>query len=414
MSADESGRERRSFALRVSLLFAAACVITGTQMPYLPVWLDWKGLSAAEIAVVTALPMFARIVVTPAIAFAADYAEDHRRFLILLAWAGALSLIVLAQISSFWPIVLLTLLFTLATSTIMPLTDTVAMTGVRAAGLDYGRMRLWGSLSFIAASFAGGWVVDRLGPGSAIWLVVAGGIMTVMAAHGLARPIGLGRLKAATSPPRLKLSDAVGLLRSPAFLVFLVAAGSVQAAHAVFYTFGTLHWAAQGLSSAWAGTLWAIGVAIEIALLAFSGAVVRRIGAVELIVLGGATAVLRWIVMGFDPPLVLLIPLQALHGITFGGTHIGAIYFMSTAVPENQNGTAQAVYASVTAGVALGGAMLLAGHLYAAYGGEAYWAMAVLAAVGLAASLALARMVRSQDAAQPQSSASGGYTSAPS
>jgi PPP family 3-phenylpropionic acid transporter len=182
----------------------------------------------------------------------------------------------------------------------------------------------------------------------------------------------------------------------------------------VFYTFGTLHWAAQGLSGAWAGTLWAIGVAIEIGLLAFSGAVVRRIGAAELIVLGGAMAVLRWIVMGFDPPLALLIPLQALHGITFGGTHIGAIYFMAKAVPEGHNGTAQALYASVTAGIGLGGAMLIAGRLYAAYGGQAYWAMAVLAAVGLAAGLVLLRMARGEGVPQPHSSASGGYTSAPS
>ena len=76
------------------------------------------------------------------------------------------------------------------------------MSGVKAAGLDYGRMRLWGSLSFIAASLVGGWVVERLGAGSAIWLVVAGAALTTAAAHALARPIGLGRLKAATSPPQ--------------------------------------------------------------------------------------------------------------------------------------------------------------------------------------------------------------------
>ena len=64
---------------------------------------------------------------------------------------------------------------------------------------------------------------------------------------GLPRPIGLGRLKAATTPPRIKLADALGLLRSRLFLTFLLAAGAVQAAHAMFYTFGTLHWAAQGL-----------------------------------------------------------------------------------------------------------------------------------------------------------------------
>lgn len=410
----EAGRERRNFAARVSLLFAAACVISGTQTPYLPVWLDWSGLSAREIAIVMAAPMFARVAVTPAIAFAADHFGDHRRFLIGLAWAGLAALIALTQSATFWPILVLTLLFALATSTIMPLTDTVAMSGVRAAGLDYGRMRLWGSLSFIVASFCGGWVVDRLGAGSAIWLVVAGGILTVAAAHGLARPIGLGRLKAATTPPRIKIADAVGLLHSRVFLVFLLAVGAVQGAHAVFYTFGTLHWGAQGLSNAWAGALWAIGVMVEIALLAFSGAVVRRIGAIELIILGAGASVIRWVAMGFDPPLALLIPLQVLHGVTFGGTHIGAIYFMAKAVPEQYSGTAQALYASVTAGVALGGAMLLAGQLYAEHGGRAYWAMAVLAAIGLGASVALLRAWRSAAVAQPQSSGSGGYTSAPS
>jgi MFS transporter, PPP family, 3-phenylpropionic acid transporter len=120
-------------------------------------------------------------------------------------------------------------------------------------------------------------------------------------------------------------------------------------------------------------------------------------------------------VMGFDPPLTLLLPLQVLHGVTFGATHIGAIYFMAKAVPEGHAGTAQALYASVTAGVALGGAMLLAGQLFAAYGGRAYWAMAALAGVGFVAGVALRRMQRRETtAAQPQSLASGGYTSAPS
>jgi hypothetical protein len=42
------------------------------------------------------------------------------------------------------------------------------------------------------------------------------------------------------------------------------------------------------------------------------------------------------------------------------------------------------------------GAMLLAGPLYAAYAGRAYWAMAALAAVGLIASLVLLKERRAQ------------------
>jgi len=394
MSATEAARERRNFATRVSVLFAAIFVVAGTKLPYLPIWLDWAGLSSREIAVIAAMPLLVRVAVTPVIGFAADQAGDHRRFLIALSWAGLVALLALTQLRGFWPILACTLLFALAWTTIMPLTETVAMGGVRAAGLDYGRMRLWGSLSFIAATLAGGWVVEWLGPASAIWLVVAGGALTMLAAHALAQPMGLGRLKAATSPPRLSPADALGLLRSRTFLLFLVTVGATQAAHAMFYTFGTLHWRALGISTGWAGALWAIGVVAEIGLFAFSRAVFQRIGARALILMGATAAALRWLAMGFDPPLALLLPLQVLHGLTFGATHLGAMHFISESVPETQAGTAQSLYASVTGGIAMGGVMLICGPLYAAYAGRGYWAMALIAAAALAAGYALRRSPR--------------------
>ena len=73
-------------------------------------------------------------------------------------------------------------------------------------------------------------------------------------------------------------------------------------------------------------------------------------------------------------------------------THIGAVHFISRAVPETQSGTAQALYAAVTGGIVMGGTMLAAGPLYAAYGGRAYWAMAAVAVVALVASLALMKL----------------------
>ena len=386
--------DRRHFAVRVSLLFAAVCTIAGTHLPYLPIWLDWVGLSAREIAVVVALPMVVRVIATPVIAFAADRSGDHRRFLFMLACGALAAALVLGQCRNFWPILALSLLFALGHTTMMPLTETVAMGGVRSAGLDYGRMRLWGSVSFIAASFGGGWALDRFGPPAAVWLLVGGAILTALAAHSLPRSAATASHQAAAAGGRRRigLADALALARSRFFLTFLLAVGAVQAAHAAFYTFGTLHWAAQGLSKGWSGTLWAIGVTVEIGLMAFSGAVVRRVGAARLIVIGAAVSVLRWLAMGFDPPFAALIALQPLHGITYGATHIGAFYLITRAVPETQAGTAQALYAAVTAGIFMGGATLLSGQLYAAHGGRTYWAMAVVAGVGLVAAVALRRL----------------------
>jgi PPP family 3-phenylpropionic acid transporter len=306
MHSAAAGPSQRGFALRVSLLFAAIFVVAGTNLPYLPLWLDFKGLGSGQIAIIMAAPLLVRVVVTPVIAFAADRAGDHRRFLIVLAWGGLLALVALSQSAGFAQILACTLVFSLAWTTIMPLTETVAVSGVKAAGLDYGRMRLWGSLTFILSSYLGGWVVDRLGAWSAVWLVVGGGVLTMAATHALARPVGLGRLKAATSMPRLEIGDALGLLRSRIFLIFLLTVGAVQSAHAVFYTFGTLHWRALGLSTSLAGALWAIGVIAEIGVFAFSARIVRRVGALQLIALGCGTAVARWLAMGFDPPVAMV------------------------------------------------------------------------------------------------------------
>lgn len=389
MPATQSGRPGSGFAWRLSAFYAAVFLVAGTKLPFLPVWLEWRGLTLAEISVVAAAPLFARIVVTPAIALAADRWGDHRAALIVLAWTALALLAVLTQAHRFPAILALTLLVAVAWTSIMPLAETVAMAGVRAQGLDYGRMRLWGSLSFIAASFAGGWAIVAAGPGAAVWLMVAGAAGTLAAAY-LLPASDRQKLAAKTTPPVTR-ADIVALVTSGGFVVFLMAVGLTQAAHAVFYTYGTVHWRAQGISAGWAGVLWAIGVTVEIGLFAFSGSVVRWRGPALLIAAGGLAGVVRWSAMAFDPPLAALMVLQALHGLTYGATHIGAVHYISASVPPALAGTAQALYASVTAGIAMGLATLLAGQLYVASGALAYLAMAVLSLIGLAAGLVLLR-----------------------
>src|SRR5262249_46540336 len=155
--------------------------------------------------IVGAVPMLVRVVVTPAIAFAADRGGDRRRFLVGLTWAGLACMLLLGRCGSFWPILLLAALFAVAAATVLPLTETVAMGGVRGVGLDYGRMRLWGSLSFIAASFWGGLAVSRLGAPAVVWLMAGGAALTVLAAHGLPHPAADGSERAAPARPRLSL-----------------------------------------------------------------------------------------------------------------------------------------------------------------------------------------------------------------
>ncbi|HRD78409.1 MAG TPA: MFS transporter [Hyphomicrobiaceae bacterium] len=399
ISTGESGHgsaAARAYAVRVAIFYAAVFLVAGAQMPFLPVWLDWNGLTASEISVVAAVPLIVRIIVTPAFAFLADRHGDHRLALIALSWAGFAMLLLLTRAGGFWPILISATLFALFWTSVMPLTETIALNGVRRAGLDYGRMRIWGSISFIAASFGGGFILEWTGNAFAIWLIVAGGLATVIGAHLLPQPGSLpnttaGAAASATARKGLRLDEALALLSNRAFLTFLLAVGSIQAAHAVIYTYGTLHWQSQKITSATAGMLWTIGVIAEIMLFAWSKAIVARLGPMLLIAIGGVAAVVRWTIMAFDPPVALLVPLQILHALTFGATHLGAVHHIAATISERQGATAQAVTAAVTAGIAMGGATLLSGRFYEAFQGRAYLAMAALGAIGLAAALVLRR-----------------------
>jgi PPP family 3-phenylpropionic acid transporter len=376
----------------VALFYAALFVVYGMYVPFMPVWLDWKGLTAGEISVVIAAPLFLRVLVTPTVAVAADRSANHRRYLIWLAWAALAFVLVLAASDAFSAILIFSVLLMISNSTCLPLIDTISVQGTLARGLDYGRLRLWGSLSFVGASVIGGVAITEFGGGAGIWLIAAGCALTLIAAYQVPGAEADATLRVADkAQPVWKAAEPRELLRQREFQLFLVAAGLAQAAHAAFFTFGTLLWQKQGLSAAWCGTLWAIGVFAEVLLFTFSGRIAAKFGAVRLIAIAGAASVVRWLALAVEPSLAILMPLQLLHGVTYGASHIGAMHFIHDAVPRDRAGSAQALYATVSAGVAMGVATLIAGYVYADAGPLAYVAMAAVAAVSLAAAMRLSQ-----------------------
>ncbi len=379
--------------ISISAFFGAVFLAYGVIVPYFPVWLYSRGLSPFEIATITAAPLFVRVLFTPSVGMLADRLGNYRGVIVALAWIAVALVLLVTRLNGYWPILLVGVSFLLCIGTMLPLIETVAVGAVRTAGLDYGRMRLWGSITFIVANFAGGILIEALGGSFAIWLIAVAAALTLVAAHALIRPPPRADTQGA---PRVhwRLSFPVRLMRSRPFLMFLVAIGCTHGAHATFYTFGALHWQAQGLSAAWVGTLWAIGVSAEVVLFAFSAPVVARFTPAQLIVAGSAASVVRWTVMAFDPPLGVLLPLQTLHALTYGAAHLGAIMFITRAVPQKGLGSAQAYYAVVAAGAILGLVGLASGAIYTRFGGEVYFLPATVALIGFIAGVALLRTWR--------------------
>ncbi|ODR98802.1 hypothetical protein AUC68_06260 [Methyloceanibacter methanicus] len=383
---------RRSLAWRLGFLYAVLFLIIGCYLPYLPVWLKWRGFTADQIAILLATPLFGRIVIAPSISFVADRLGDRRFVLVLSAWGSLIAYGALWVSSGFWQMFIAMVLVALASTTLMPLTETIAITGIRRARLDYGQVRLWGSLSFIAASLGVGVVIQQAGAGLVLPLLMGAAASSApisfratWPSRTAPDPRRTARSRGAASPMRSRLC------RAPLFLVFLVGTSLIHGSHAMLYAFGSLHWRAQGFTGGTIGALWSIGVIAEVLLFAVSGRIIGRIGSARLLVLAGFMTALRWSFMAFDPPLWATVILQTLHAMSFGAAHLAAIHFLTHAVPEDRSATAQGLFSAVVAGLVMGTATLACGPLYGSLGGEAYAVMAVVAATGTVAAMVLRR-----------------------
>jgi PPP family 3-phenylpropionic acid transporter len=364
---------KRNFAPRLAAFYAAYFVMSGIQLPYLPLWLDARGLDPRQIGFVIAIPTLARIVAVPIITRLSDRHGDLRHTLILLSFGAALGYLGLGFAGGFVAILLGMMLISIVSTPTVAVTDAYAMQGL--ARRAYGPVRVWGSIAFVGANIGAGLLIERLAPANVIWLIAGAAVAIALTSLLLAAP------ESQSARPEHVPIRASALWRRPAFLAIIAAASLIQASHALYYGFSAIQWTAAGLDGLSIGLLWATGVVAEIVLFALAGRLPPAIGPAVLLLSGAAGAVIRWTAMAFDPSGGPLFLLQALHGLSFGATHLGTVMFVARAAPAGLAATAQGAFATLS-GAALAALMGLSGLLYEPYGAAAYLAMALSAALG--------------------------------
>ena len=371
-------------SIRYAVFYGAVFLTLGIYLPFWPLWLESRGLGAAEIGLLFALSSWLRVATTPALAQVSDRSGRAKATLAVLAGISLLAFAGFFAVTGFWQILALQLLAVTLFQALVPLGESQAITAVYRQDLDYGRMRLWGSVAFIVGALGGGRLIAETGPGGLdliLLLILAALGATFLAA--LALPVG-------PAAPRREDRGRLGdLLRGRGFWLLLLTAGLLQASHAVYYGFSALHWQAAGHDSALVGWLWAEGVIAEVLLFALAGRLFRKTPPAWLLAGAGLAGVVRWSLTGAGDGLAVLVAAQLLHAGTFGLAHLGAIHAIARAAPPGLAASAQSLYAALSGGLAMGLAMLAAGRLYADFGGGAFYAMAGLSAAGLLCALVL-------------------------
>ncbi|HXQ13451.1 MAG TPA: MFS transporter [Caulobacteraceae bacterium] len=386
-----------SIALRLGLFYAALLIGTGASAPYAGVWFRAHGLSGAAIGLILAAPSFGRAVTGPALAVWADGFKLRRTPIALIGVAVAAAYAGLALAQGFWAWMALWFVSQSLFGVCSPLADVIALRRARSEGFNYGWPRGIGSAAYILGNVAMGFVLGLTSPDAMlIWIVVAA-LAAALAARWVLPPdpVHEGGERLAG---RDRLKGLGVLLADPVFMLAIVSTGLIQASHGFYYGFSALTWKAQGLSPALVGVLWGVGVGAEVGFLWFMDPWRRRIGPERLVVLGGTGAVVRWTCLAMSPPLWLLIPLQALHALSFTATFMGTLQLIERLAPAKSASGAQTLNAVLSGGILIGLATMASGRLFDAAGQHGYLAMSLIAAAGLGGALCLAPLQRARKA----------------
>ena len=384
----------RRFATRLALFYGTQFGLVGTHLPFFPVWLRAVGIDASWIGIITAVPSVTRFTILPFVTGLAERRGSLRGAIIVTAFATAIGLSVVGTQHLPLLVFLAYAVTACVWTPMVPLTDAYALRGVARYGLDYGPLRLWGSAAFVVGALVCGLLVDIIAARHLIWVIAA------MAGLGAAASFGLQRLENPGKSPAAAQS-APALLREPGFLAIIVAAALIQGSHAAYYTFASITWQSAGLGGLTIAGLWALGVLAEIVVFALS----PRFGLqpAVLVVIGGLSAVARWLITAQEPSVAVLSVVQLAHGLTFGLTQVGTMGLLVRRVPVQVMARGHGYYAAC-GGIVASSASILSGAIYAHYGQGVYY---VMAAMALSGALAM-WLARHRLADHPQRAASGG------
>jgi MFS transporter, PPP family, 3-phenylpropionic acid transporter len=275
-----------------------------------------------------------------------------------------------------------------------PLTDAYALRGVARYGLNYGPLRLWGSAAFVVGALICGLLVDIIAARHLIWVIAS------VAALGAFASLGLQPLDR-PKPAAASVQGGSHLLRDRGFLAIILAAALIQGSHAAYYTFASITWQASGLGGLTIAGLWVLGVLAEIVVFALSPRF--TLAPARLVVIGGLSAVARWLITAQEPSVAVLSVVQLAHGLTYGLTQVGTMGLLVRHVPIHAMARGQG-YLAACGGIVTSTASILSGIVYAGYGQGVYYLMAAMALIAAI----LMWFSRKRLAHQPHSAASGG------
>ena len=384
-ASDHHGNSSSPDALtKFILLYAAMYAAFGVASPFLPAFLNARGLTPEQLGLALGAGTAVRLLTAPLAGRIGDLIQALRIVLVVcLALAAAVTLGYLAA-HGFWILLGMSLLHAASLAPITILADALALGSASPPpssgrrGFEYGWVRGTGSAAFIAGTLVSGQAVSAFGLDViVVWQALLLGA-AAFAAILVPELIHDRTADAVRAPAR----GVLILLRLPLFRHLVLVAALILGSHAMHDAFAVIRWSAAGISPVTISLLWSESVAAEVVVFFVIGpALVIRLTPAGALAVASLAGMLRWVVAAQTTDVIALALVQPLHGITFALLHLACMRLLARIVPQGLEGTAQAIYGTIGIGAASALLTFISGALYGRLGAQGFWVMAALCAL---------------------------------
>jgi PPP family 3-phenylpropionic acid transporter len=348
--------------------------ILGLYLPYFNLYCYHLGFTGLQIGYLSGIRSAALVLFPFVWGALAD--RFHRRKSIYLvcnamacaAWAGYLTT------TAFVPMLVIAVVYGTFYAPLIAFLEAYAMDLLGEDKKAYGRIRVWGSVSFILIVTLLGHLIERYGIALIVPLILAGSLLQTLLATAL---------PATSAAPAPTIEARPTHINWARMLVFLCCGFLMLVSHGTYYGFFSIHLENLGLSPTYIGVSWAVAVLAEIMVMINSQRLFRWASLESVLRASFFIAALRWLLLAaFQSPLVILGS-QILHAFSYGTFHMASILYMDRLTPGSSKTFGQAANNAVTYGLGLMVGFMVNGALFDRLGARKLFIISsVLALVG--------------------------------
>lgn len=365
--------------IRLSVMMFLEFFIWGAWLPLIFGYLPSLEFTPAEQGWILGAFNLAAVV---AMFFSTQFADRNfsaERWMAFSHLVGGVSIMVLAWTTSFWPFFLLMLLHSLFYVPTISISNSIAFANLKDAQKEFGPIRLWGTIGWIAAAWpfvfvlvdwekvpAFGsvpitdWLGDALGAAktgeafrraTSTTFLVAGAASLLLSVFSLVLPHTPPR-PAESSAQRFAWLEAMRLLKYPFVMVLFVVTFFDAAVHQCYF-FWTERYLTSGVKipSNWVMPIMSVGQIAEIGTMAFLGYFLKRLGWRYTMVIGILGHAARFAVFAFLPYAWVAVTANLLHGICYAFFFATVYIFVDEFFPKDARSSAQGLFNFLILGV---------------------------------------------------------------